>query len=41
MFELPGMDSVEEIAISAEVVDGGAQPLQIYADRRDDVGTSA
>ncbi|MCZ6858874.1 MAG: ATP-dependent Clp protease ATP-binding subunit ClpX [Alphaproteobacteria bacterium] len=41
MFELPSMDSVEEIAISAEVVDGGAQPLQIYADRRDDVGTSA
>ena len=41
MYELPSMDSVEEIAISAEVVDGGAQPLQIYTDRRDDVGTSA
>jgi ATP-dependent Clp protease ATP-binding subunit ClpX len=41
MYELPSMDQVEEIAISAEVVDGGAQPLQIYADRRDDVGTSA
>ena len=41
MYELPSMDQVEEIAISAEVVEGGAQPLQIYADRRDDVGTSA
>ena len=41
MYELPGMDSVEEIAISAEVIDGDAQPLQIYTDRRDDVETSA
>ncbi len=41
MYELPSMDQVEEIAISAEVVEGGAQPLQIYADRRGDVGTSA
>jgi len=41
MYELPGMDSVEEIAISAEVIDGDAQPLQIYTERRDDVETSA
>jgi ATP-dependent Clp protease ATP-binding subunit ClpX len=41
MFDLPGMDGVEEIVISAEVVDGQAQPLHIYADRREDVGSSA
>ena len=41
MFELPGMDGVEEVVINAEVVEGRAQPLQIYADRREDVGTSA
>ncbi len=41
MFELPGMDGVEEVVINAEVIEGRAQPLQIYADRREDVGTSA
>ena len=41
MFDLPGMEGVEEIVISAEVVDGGARPLQIYADRADDMDTSA
>jgi len=40
MYELPSMDSVEEIAINREVVEGRAQPLQIYSDRPD-VGTSA
>jgi ATP-dependent Clp protease ATP-binding subunit ClpX len=39
MFDLPSMDMVEEIAINREVVQGRARPLQIYADRRDDVGT--
>lgn len=41
MFELPGLDSVEEIVINREVVDGRAQPLYIHTDRREDVGTSA
>ncbi|MDH3232382.1 MAG: ATP-dependent Clp protease ATP-binding subunit ClpX [Alphaproteobacteria bacterium] len=40
MYDLPSMDSVEEIAINSEVVEGRAQPLQIYSDRPD-VGTSA
>ena len=31
MFELPGMDGVEEVVISKEVVDGTAKPLYIYA----------
>jgi ATP-dependent Clp protease ATP-binding subunit ClpX len=41
MFDLPSLEGVEEIAINAEVVEGRATPLQIYADRRDDVETSA
>ncbi len=41
MFELPGLDGVDEIVINKEVVEGRAKPLYIYADRRGDVGTSA
>jgi len=41
MFELPGLESVEEIVINREVVDGGSKPLYIYSDRREDLGTSA
>ena len=41
MFELPGLDGVEEVVINREVVEGRAQPLYIYADRRDDVGSTA
>jgi len=43
MFDLPGLEGVEEIVINREVVDveGPAQPLYIYAERREDVGSSA
>ncbi|MBZ0217072.1 MAG: ATP-dependent Clp protease ATP-binding subunit ClpX [Fimbriimonadaceae bacterium] len=41
MYDLPGLEGVEEIVISAEVVDGGARPLQIYADRADDMDSTA
>jgi ATP-dependent Clp protease ATP-binding subunit ClpX len=41
MFELPGLDGVEEIVINREVVEGRAQPLYIYTDRREDLETSA
>ncbi len=42
MFDLPGLDGVEEVVINKEVVEGRAQPLYIYVDRhREDVGTSA
>ncbi len=37
MFELPALDGVQEVVISAEVVEGKARPLYIYADRRDEV----
>src|SRR6202042_345795 len=32
MFDLPGLDGVEEVVISKEVVEGTARPLYIYAD---------
>ncbi|MDP6722937.1 MAG: ATP-dependent Clp protease ATP-binding subunit ClpX [Pirellulaceae bacterium] len=41
MYELPSLDDVEEIVINKEVVDGPAEPLYIYSDRREDVGSSA
>ena len=41
MFDLPGLDNVEEIVINREVVDGRAKQLYIYTDRREDLGTSA
>ncbi|MEQ8825289.1 MAG: ATP-dependent Clp protease ATP-binding subunit ClpX [Filomicrobium sp.] len=41
MFDLPSMKGVEEIVISAEVVEGGARPLRIYTERADEAGTTA
>ena len=41
MYELPSLDDVEEIVINKEVVEGPAEPLYIYSDRREDVGNSA
>ncbi|MEX0807950.1 MAG: ATP-dependent Clp protease ATP-binding subunit ClpX [Dongiaceae bacterium] len=41
MFDLPGLDGVEEIVIGKEVVEGQATPLYIYAERREDAGTGA
>jgi ATP-dependent Clp protease ATP-binding subunit ClpX len=41
MFDLPGLESVEEMVINREVVEGRSRPLYIYADRREDLGSSA
>ena len=42
MFDLPGLENVEEIVINREVVDEGqSRPLYIYTDRREDLGSSA
>ncbi len=41
MFDLPGFEGIEEVAISGEVVEGGAKPLFIYSDRPEDVESSA
>jgi ATP-dependent Clp protease ATP-binding subunit ClpX len=41
MFDLPNYDTVEEVVINREVVEGGASPLLIYADRTEDASSSA
>ena len=41
MFELPSLDTVEEIVINREVSEGRAKPLYIYSERREDMETSA
>jgi len=41
MFELPSMRGVEEVVVSADVVEGRAKPLQIYAERRDGAGAAS
>ncbi|MSO53620.1 MAG: ATP-dependent Clp protease ATP-binding subunit ClpX [Rhodospirillales bacterium] len=41
MFELPGLQGVNEVVINREVSEGRAKPLYIYADRREDVGSTA
>ncbi|MBT3238393.1 MAG: ATP-dependent Clp protease ATP-binding subunit ClpX [Rhodospirillaceae bacterium] len=41
MFELPGLESIEEVVINGEVVDDSAQPLYIYSDRAEEVESSA
>ena len=34
MFELPTFEGVEECVVNAEVIEGKAQPLLIYADKK-------
>ena len=41
MFDLPGMDGVEELVVNREVVEGRAQPLMIYSDKRGDLAPGA
>ena len=41
MFELPNLDSVEEVVINLEVAQDGARPIYIYGERRDDLDSSA
>ncbi|MFN8830107.1 MAG: ATP-dependent Clp protease ATP-binding subunit ClpX [Labrys sp. (in: a-proteobacteria)] len=40
MFDLPGLDAVDEVVISREVVDGAAKPLFIYSEKQE-VSSSA
>ena len=41
MFDLPGLEGVEQVVIGPEVVDGKARPLYIYAERSEKAGASA
>jgi ATP-dependent Clp protease ATP-binding subunit ClpX len=41
MFDLPGLEGVEEVVVNGEVAEGRAKPLYIYADRRTEAQTPA
>src|SRR6201987_4318654 len=41
MFELPSLDSVEQVVIGPDVVEGKSRPLYIYSDRSEKSGTNA
>lgn len=41
MFDLPGVEGVEEIVINREVAEDGGKPLYIYSERKEEVETSA
>jgi ATP-dependent Clp protease ATP-binding subunit ClpX len=34
MFDLPGLDGVDEVVISGEVAEGRAEPLYLYSEKR-------
>ena len=41
MYDLPSLEDVEEIIINGDVVQSGAKPIMVHADRREDVSTGA
>ncbi len=41
MFDLPSFEGVEEVVINVEVVEGRAQPLLIYSERREQTASKA
>jgi ATP-dependent Clp protease ATP-binding subunit ClpX len=40
MFDLPGMDSVEEVVVNEEAVTSDAAPLMIHADKEREPATA-
>jgi ATP-dependent Clp protease ATP-binding subunit ClpX len=41
MFDLPTLEGVQEVVISSDVVEGKAQPLYIYGERKEEKGTAS
>ncbi len=41
MFELPGLDGVEEVVVNDEAVTSDSQPLMIYSDRAEESATAS
>ena len=41
MYDLPGLEGVEQVVVGPEVVDGKAKPLYIYAERAEKTGATA
>jgi ATP-dependent Clp protease ATP-binding subunit ClpX len=36
MFDLPGMDGVDEVMIDKDVVEGRKEPIRVYAEKKKD-----
>ena len=41
MYELPNLEDVTEVVISADVIYGKAKPIYVYGERLEDTGTGA
>jgi ATP-dependent Clp protease ATP-binding subunit ClpX len=41
MFDLPGLERVEQVVVGPDVVEGDSRPLYIYAERSEKTGASA
>ncbi len=41
MYDLPSLEGVEEVVVNAETVETGSQPLYIYAEKSEDIGSTA
>jgi ATP-dependent Clp protease ATP-binding subunit ClpX len=41
MYDLPGLESVEQVVIGPEVVEGKAKPLFIHGDRSDQTASAS
>ena len=41
MYDLPGLDSVEQVVIGPEVVEGKAKPLFIHGERNDQAASAS
>merc|ERR1711879_326841 len=41
MFDLPSQDSIDEVVVNSEAVEGAAKPLLIYADKKEEAESSA
>jgi ATP-dependent Clp protease ATP-binding subunit ClpX len=41
MYDLPGLDAVEQVVVGPEVIEGKSKPLYIYSDRPADAPASA
>jgi len=41
MFDLPGMDSVEQVVVNKETVDGANPPVYVHAERRPEIESTA
>jgi ATP-dependent Clp protease ATP-binding subunit ClpX len=36
MFDLPGMDGVDEVMIDKDVIEGRKEPIRVYAEKKKD-----